>query len=875
MEEIEFPFPFKPYDIQQKFMKELYLTLEKRGLGIFESPTGTGKSLSICCGALQWLKDHVQKEEEQLEKSITQLKSEISSQTSNDDWLQEEYEKIKKTQVLAELNSKLDHIKKRRTYFSDLKSRVAKQKANLSIKESVRLKDFSKKYDKEKENINEENKEPIAEDHDLILEEFEEKECSDDEETEEKLNYNNTKIYISSRTHSQLSQFVGEIKRTVFNEDTRVVTLASRQHYCINPDVAKLKNVHLINERCLDMQKSSTKSTAVDEDGKVLKKTKTKSCTACPYYNQSNVTKLKERLLVDIMDMEDLLKNGKELKGCPYYASRAALEDAQVVLLSHAGIVSAGAREGVSLQLDNNILILDEAHGLTAALESAHSAPVTDNQLTAVNTFLKFYINKYRARLSSRNLLCLNQLSFVVGKLCGIIKSKTDAKKEEDTTIFTVEDYVIKAEIDHINLRPLIEFCKATRLAQKLHGFSMRYNQQMLEDEAKKVEVKKKSSLEAFLKNISKKKVEEEVKVPPVVEEKPVAQAPTSAGTALYALLELLRMLSSRCSRGRVSLRRALLRYELLDATAHFTDVVTRCRSVVVAGGTMEPIAEFQSLLTGGDPSLRDVTTTSHDVITARRDVTVVRCDHVVPAENVLAVCLSKGPSNLSLNFSYESRQSKPILDELGRILRNVCNIVPGGVICFLPSYSYEQTIHEHLKTGGVLDVIGKKKKVFREPKNASDVEQVLQKYALAVKNKDNGNTGALLLSVVGGKLSEGLNFSDALGRCVLVAGMPYPNSRSPELQEKMKYLNRSRAGAGNEYYENLCMKAVNQCIGRAVRHVNDYACVLLVDERYSRPHTVSALPTFVQKSLTTNANFGPTIGSIAKFFTRHKDNVK
>ncbi|CAG9134355.1 unnamed protein product [Plutella xylostella] len=252
----------------------------------------------------------------------------------------------------------------------------------------------------------------------------------------------------------------------------------------------------------------------------------------------------------------------------------------QVVLLSHAGIVSAGAREGVSLQLDNNILILDEAHGLTAALESAHSAPVTDNQLTAVNMFLKFYINKYRARLSSRNLLCLNQLSFVVGKLCGIMKSKSDAKKEEDTTIFTVEDFVIKAEIDHMNLRPLIEFCKATRLAQKLHGFSMRYNQQMLEDEAKKVEVKKKSSLEAFLKNISKKKVEEEVTVQPVVEEKPVAQAPTSAGTALYAVLELLRMLSSRCSRGRVSLRRALLRYELLDATAHFTDVVTRCRSV-------------------------------------------------------------------------------------------------------------------------------------------------------------------------------------------------------------------------------------------------------------------------------------------------------
>lgn len=56
-------------------------------------------------------------------------------------------------------------------------------------------------------------------------------------------------IFICSRTHSQLAQLVHEIKKTVFAEDVRLVTLASRQNYCINTTVYKLNNVNLINER--------------------------------------------------------------------------------------------------------------------------------------------------------------------------------------------------------------------------------------------------------------------------------------------------------------------------------------------------------------------------------------------------------------------------------------------------------------------------------------------------------------------------------------------------------------------------------------------------------------------------------------------------
>ena len=42
-----FPFPFTPYDIQKDFMRELYLTLERGQVGIFESPTGTVKYIYI------------------------------------------------------------------------------------------------------------------------------------------------------------------------------------------------------------------------------------------------------------------------------------------------------------------------------------------------------------------------------------------------------------------------------------------------------------------------------------------------------------------------------------------------------------------------------------------------------------------------------------------------------------------------------------------------------------------------------------------------------------------------------------------------------------------------------------------------------------
>lgn len=87
-----------------------------------------------------------------------------------------------------------------------------------------------------------------------------------------------------------------------------------------------------------------------------------------------------------------------------------------------------------------------------------------------------------------------------------------------------------------------------------------------------------------------------------------------------------------------------------------------------------------------------------------------------------------------------------------------------------------------------------------------------------------------------------------------------------------MKYLNENvNPNAGSTYYENFCMKSVNQCIGRAVRHVNDYSTVVLLDKRYA--NKTKSLPGWIQRTLTVQSNFGGAVQSLAKFFSTKKRN--
>jgi chromosome transmission fidelity protein 1 len=111
---------------------------------------------------------------------------------------------------------------------------------------------------------------------------------------------------------------------------------------------------------------------------------------------------------------------------------------------------------------------------------------------------------------------------------------------------------------------------------------------------------------------------------------------------------------------------------------------------------------------------------------------------------------------------------------------------------------------------------------------------------------------------------------------CVVMVGLPYPNPNDPVLKEKIDYINKLQTKPGNtqattsgsEYYDNLCIKAVNQSIGRSIRHKNDYATIVLLDKRYQTPRISKKFPKWIGDSVKKPNSFGEGFGSISRYST-------
>ncbi len=90
------------------------------------------------------------------------------------------------------------------------------------------------------------------------------------------------------------------------------------------------------------------------------------------------------------------------------------------------------------------------------------------------------------------------------------------------------------------------------------------------------------------------------------------------------------------------------------------------------------------------------------------------------------------------------------------------------------------------------------------------------------------------MLAVMNGKLSEGINFSNSLGRGVIVVGLPYPNIHELEVKENLATYAATRLeedtktdkqAVQSEFLENSCMRVVNQSIGK-LSQISNYKSI-------------------------------------------------
>jgi chromosome transmission fidelity protein 1 len=660
------------------------------------------------------------------------------------------------------------------------------------------------------------------------------------------------KIVYASRTHSQLSQFIAELKRTSWGNTVRVVALGGRKALCGNHDVRN-KNEMQINDACLDLQKSKSKSFAASLN--------TRDCpekdvsNTCPLLSSINaVETLALYNIAHPTDIEEAARIGDLTQTCSYYASRVSLHAAEVVVLPYNILFSKHARDSVGLSLQEAFVIVDEAHNLPEVLRSLHSCRLPLPTIEIALSQLTNYIKKYANRLAGRNIYYLGQIKRI---LALFEKYLNNNKKVE--AMQSVSSFLISLNLDNVNLFKILRYLRVTGLSQKLLGFVHEKEQDVKESIISK-HISAMSVVQNFLEKLS-----------------------------LYG--DSGRVVSEYGQGGVSALKKDFqhpeIRFVLLTPSTFFENVLQEAHALALVGGTLTPFAHIAAELLGNQNSLITAAARADDIIKQESvksnvsthiispEFSAFSCDHVISPNNILLRCISRGPTNKILDFRHQNRYKDELCDELALQLIKICQVVPHGVVVFFPSYSFEFLVVCRWKESGRWNELLSIKTIHREPKKAKEVEMSLLAYATDAKQP----TGAMLLSIVGGKMSEGINFSNEMARCVVVVGVPYPDRSDPELKEKMKMMDScgliNKAVSGASYYHNLCMRAINQSAGRAIRHSCDFASVILLDRRYREDSRIwNGLPGWMRRGIAEQVKCEPSgqidTNDLVAFYASH-----
>jgi len=631
------------------------------------------------------------------------------------------------------------------------------------------------------------------------------------------------KIVYASRTHSQLSQAVNELKNTRYVP--KVCVLGSREQMCINSEVMKEESnngkVHLCRSKVAGKN--------------------------CFYYN--NLEASKGTVPSVILDIEDLVSIGTEKKFCPYYMARELRKEADLIFMPYNYVLDFKARSAHGIDLNNTVILLDEAHNVESVCESNASFDLTSFDIASCiedsQQCIEILMEKEEegfteevapGDLDKEDAALMKTLFLKLEALvCEVTLNKNDCATKSASFLF---NEMSKLNIHTQSRDQIIE------TLEKMSG--------MLAGTTKKVFKGKTYALDKFASALKVMFARSGNSTDNVASNDATTQkfykvhihAEKSQSKKAGNLDAWTSNSSSSSKAGRT------LSYWCFNPGLTMKELCDQgIRSLILTSGTLSPLASFkQELHIPFDVELENM--------------------HVIEPYQVFVGVIPQGPDGKKLNSSYKFRSTPEYQISLGNTVVNLSRIIPNGLLVFFPSYPVMDMVIAKWQECGIWNRLSVNKGLFIEPRKKAGLADAMEEYY--EKINDPALKGAIFFAVCRGKVSEGLDFADANGRGVIITGLPFPPSFDPRVVLKMEYLeeNKNKDRLPSKlWYRQQASRAVNQAIGRVIRHKNDFGAIILCDERFSYSDAKAHLPVWLKNQVKSYKDFGQAQRDLVGFF--------
>ncbi|XP_072305421.1 regulator of telomere elongation helicase 1 [Eucyclogobius newberryi] len=640
------------------------------------------------------------------------------------------------------------------------------------------------------------------------------------------------KIIYASRTHSQLAQVINELKNTTYRP--KVCVLGSREQLCINQEVMRQESNHAKVHMC--RAKVSTRS--------------------CNYYNNVEEKSTDRDLVNSILDVEDLVKYGSKQRVCPYYLSRSLKQQADLIFMPYNYLLDPKSRRAHNIELNKAVVIFDEAHNVERTCEEATSFDLTPYDVASAITAVDKLLAE-QAKEVSRMDAPLESFS---------ADSLGTGLKIDITTIAKVKQILLdlEAAIDAFEVPNGKGVTKpGIFIYELLERAHLNYSTKTPVYEALEQMTGYLSGQHGlFLNTTGLQKLADIIQLvfcgEPAEKDRQLLMQTNTAHFKVHIHQDTFQkkkqtadLWASTASKKQGN----ILSYWCFSPGFSMQDLVNQgVRCIILTSGTLSPLSSFTSEM--------------------RIDFPIrLENGHVIERDQIFVSVIERGPDEVQLTSAFDRRFLPENMASLGSTIANLSRVVPHGLLVFFPSFPLMEKTLEFWREKGQANRIENVKPMFVEPKGKGTFTEVIEGYYSKVD--DPVSKGGSFFAVCRGKASEGLDFADSYGRGVIITGLPFPPRMDPRVILKMQFLDemcrKKTPGVkyltGQEWYRQQAFRAVNQAVGRVIRHKEDYGAIFLCDERFKGPNAIAQLPKWVRPYVRPYVAFGNVVRDVSQFF--------